>query len=643
MFDLFRSRARIVRWGLGALLMLVAISMVVTLIPGWGSIPAERDQPVAEIGDEVLTQREVHLQIQAAMRNNAFPREMAYIYVPQLVDQMITDRLLAYEAERLGFRVTERDVAQTIGSLFPQLFQDGKFVGRDVYVNYLAQQNLTVEQFEANVRKQMLLTRLQNLAAEGAIVTPDEIEREYRRRFQRVKLEYIAIPASKVRAEVKLSPEEIRSFFEQNRGLFQIPEKRSFDLLLIDEVKVGERIQIPEAQLRAAYQQRQEQYRTPERVHVRHILLKTAEKPKEEIPKIRARAEELLKQLRAGTDFAELAKKNSEDPGSAEKGGDLGWIVRGQTVKAFEDTAFSLKPKELSGVISTEYGFHILQVLAREEARLRPFEEVREELARELKRQRVFELMQNLADQAVAELNKAPMQAAEVAARLNVPLIRVEKAAASDPIPGLTVGSEQVHQALAGLTKGRATPPIQIENNKLVVAVLREVFPARPAELAEVENQVREQLLNRRLQSLVDQRAREILEKARAAGGDLRKVAQATGFEFRTTQEFGPDGAADGIGPASSVIEAFLKPVGEVFGPVVMGDQRFVCKVAARTDADMSKLAEQRSAILNDLKARKARERSELFVDSIRTRLVREGKVKIHEDVIRRIASAYST
>lgn len=643
MFDLFRSRARIVRWGLGALLMLVAISMVVTLIPGWGSIPTERDQPVAEIGDDVLTQREVHLQIQAAMRNNAFPREMAYIYVPQLVDQMITERLLAYEAERLGFRVTEADVAQTIRSLFPQLFQDGKFVGREFYVNYLAQQNLTVEQFEANVRKQMLLTRLQNLAAEGAIVTPAEVEREFRRRFQRVKLEYIAIPASRLKAEVKVSPEEIQSFFQQNRALFQIPEKRSFDLLLIDEVKVGERIQIPEAQLRAAYQQRQDQYRTPERVRVRHILLKTTEKPKEEIPRIRAKAEELLKQLRGGADFAELAKKNSEDPGSADKGGDLGWIVRGQTVKAFEDTAFSLKPKELSGVISTEYGFHIVQVLEREPARLKPFEEVRDELARDLKRQRVFEMMQNLADQAVAELNKTPMQAAEVAARLNVPLIRVEKAAASDPIPGLSVGAEQVHQALAGLAKGRATPPIQIENNKLVVAVLREVFPARPAELAEVENQVREQLVTRKLASLVEQRAREVLEKARAAGGDLRKVAQATGFEFRTTQEFGPDGAADGIGPASSVIEAFVKPVGEVFGPVAIGDQRFICKVAARTDADMAKLAEQRAAILNDLKARKARERSELFIDSIRTRLVREGKVKIHEDVIRRIASAYST
>lgn len=643
MFDLFRSRSRIVRLGLGALLMLVAISLVVTLIPGWGSMPAERDQPVAEIGDEVLTQREVHLQIQAAMRNNAFPREMAYVYVPQLVDRMITDRLLAYQAERLGFRVTEADVAQTIRSLFPQLFENGKFVGREFYVNYLAQQNLTVEQFEANVRKQMLLTRLQNLAVEGAIVTPAEIEREFRRRFQRVKLEYIAIPAGRLRAEAKVSPEEIRTYFDQNRGLFQVPEKRSFDLLLIDEVKVGERIQLPEAQLRAAYQQRQEQFRTPERVQVRHILLKTAEKPKAEIPNIGARAEELLKQLRAGADFAELAKKHSEDPGSAEKGGDLGWIVRGQTVQAFEEAAFSLKPKEISGVISTEYGFHILQVLAREQARLRPFEEVREELARDLKRQRVFELMQNLADRAVVELNKTPMQAAEVAARLDVPLIRIEKAAASDPIPGLAAGAEQVHKALAGLDKGRATPPLPIENNKLVVAVLREVFPARPAELAEVEDQVREQLLTRKLQSLVDQRALDVLEKARAAGGDLRKVAQATGFEFRTTQEFGPDGAADGIGPASSVLEAFLKPVGELFGPVAVGDQRFVCKVAARTDADMKKLAEERAAILNDLKARKARERGELFLDSVRTRLVREGKVKIHEDVIRRIASAYST
>lgn len=642
MFDLFRRRTRVVRIGLGALLMLVAVSLVVTLIPGWGTMPMDREQPVAEIGDEALTQREVQLQIQAAIRNKTFSADMAYIYVPQLIDQMITDRVLAYQAERMGFRVTEADVAQTIRSLLPQLYQDGKFVGQEFYANFLAEQNLTIPQFEANVRKQMLLTRLQNLAAEGAIVTPEEIEREFRRRFQRIRLEYIAIPLSRLRAEVKPTAEQIRAFFEQSRSMFQVPEKRSFDVLVIDELKVGERIQLPEAELRRAYQTNLEQFRIPERVSVRHILLKTTGKPKEEVPKIRAQAEELLKQLRSGKDFAELARKNSEDTGSAEKGGELGWIVRGQTVQAFEDAAFSLKPKELSEVIGTEYGFHILQVMDKEQARLTPFEEVKDQIARDLKRQRVFELMESLADQAVAELNKAPQRAAEIAARLDLTLIKVDKAGAGQLIPGLAAGGQQVYEAVASLQPGRVTPPVQVESNRLAVAVLREVFPARQAELAEVEGQVREQLIARQVQELLEQRAREIMERARAAGGDLRKVAQASGFEFKTTQEFGPDGAADGIGPGTTVIEGFVKQVGELFGPVAAADQRFICKVAARTDPDLSKLAQERQAILTELKGRKARERSELFIDSIRTRLIREGKVKINDEVVRRLASAYA-
>ena len=126
------------------------------------------------------------------------------------------------------------------------------------------------------------------------------------------------------------------------------------------------------------YNSHKDQYRTPERVHARHILLSTTNKPKDEIPKIQAKAEDLLKQIRGGADFAQLAQKNSEDPGSAAKGGDLGWVVRGQMVKNFEDTVFALKPKEVSNVMTTEYGFHIIQVLEKEPARLRPLDEVKD-------------------------------------------------------------------------------------------------------------------------------------------------------------------------------------------------------------------------------------------------------------------------
>ncbi|MEK7403742.1 MAG: peptidyl-prolyl cis-trans isomerase [Acidobacteriota bacterium] len=640
MFDLFRSRAKAVRYLLGGLLMVVALSMVVTLIPGWGSMPVGEEQVVAEIGDEALTEREVQLQLQAAMRNKAFPSELAYIYVPQMIDQMITERVLAYQSERLGFQVTEADVAQTIRSMIPQLYQDGKFVGRQAYADFLAQQNLTIPQFEANVRKQMLLTKLRNLAGEGAVVTPEEIDKEYRRRNEKVKLEYVAISPDKLRSQATVTPEEVKAHFEKNRPAYQIPEKRSFEMLVIDEAKIGERIATAEADLRRAYEANKEQYRTPERVNVRHILLKTTEKPKEEVPKIQARAAELLKQIRGGADFAELARKNSEDPGSAAKGGELSWVARGQTVKAFEDTAFTLKPNQISDVISTEYGFHILQVLQKEEARLKPFEEVKEQLAKDQKRQQVFNLMQNLADQAQAELSRNPQQAASIAQRLNVPLVRVEKAGRGDPVPEIGV-SPEFEEAISGLQKGRFTPPIQVQGNKLVIAVLADVFPIRPAELAEVEKQVREQLASQKVAQLVEQRAREAMEKAQAAGGDLKKVAQAMGLELKTTQEFGPDGAADGIGPATSLMEAFTKEVGGLFGPVPMDDNRFVCRVAAKTAADTSKLAEQREAILTEIKRRKARDRDELFTDSLRTRLIQDGKVKIHEDVIRRLASAY--
>jgi len=640
MFDLFRSRAKAVRYLLGALLMLVAISMVVTLIPGWGSSGGGQDQVVAEIAGGILSLREVQIQIQAALRAKSFPHEMAALYVPQMIDQMITERALAYEAERLGFRVTEEDVAQAIRAALPQLYQGGKFVGKEFYAEILRQQNMTIPEFEAAFRQQLLLNNLRDMVAQAAIVTPDEVEQEYRRRNDRIKLEYVVISPAKLRSQVSASLEEIKSYFEKNRPLFQIREKRSVELLVIDEDRIGRRIAVPDAELRRSYEVNKDQYRLPERVHARHILLKTTDKPKEEIPKIEARAEELLKQIKGGADFAELARKSSEDPGSASKGGDLGWIARGQTVKAFEDTAFSLSPKATSHVIKTEYGFHILQVLEKQEARVKPFEEVKDEIAKELKRQRVFETMQSLADQARAELIKSPQQAAQTVQRLDLPLLKAEKVAPGDPLP--EVGTNPtVAEAIAGLAKGQVTQALQLEGNKLVIAVLTDVFPGRQAELSEVEKEVRERIVNEKLTKRVEERAREVLEKAKASNGDLKKVAKETGLELKSTQEFGPDGAADGIGPASYVYEGFTKDVGSVFGPVESSGDRFICKVAAKIPADPSKLGAQREAIRGDLKAKKARQREELFADSLRTHLIKEGKIKIHEDVIRRLTASY--
>ncbi|HPQ17286.1 MAG TPA: peptidyl-prolyl cis-trans isomerase, partial [Bryobacteraceae bacterium] len=593
MFDLFRSRAKAVRYLLGALLMLVAISMVVTLIPGFGTIGTRQEQIVAEIGERVLTARDVQQRINMAQRAQSVPREMLPALVPQFIDSMILEQVMAYEAQRLGLNVTPDELARGLQVLVPQLFQGGQFVGKEAYASLLAQQNMTIPEFEANVRSEMMVSKLQDLVAQSVVVTPAEIEAEYKSRNEKVKLSYVEINPERYRSEVFVSPAEIRQYYETRKAQYRIPEKRSIDLVVVSEEKIAKTITIPEPELRQAYEANKDQYRTPERVRVRHILLKTTDVPKDQVPQIKAKAEELLKQLKAGADFAALATKNSEDPGSATRGGDLGWIVRGQTVPNFESTAFSLKPNELSDVITTEYGFHIIQVLEKENARLRPFEEVKEQLAQERKKQRVFETMQRLADESRDRLLKSPGAAQQIAQELGVTYVHVEKAGAGDQIPEVGVNPD-FEDTIRALAKGGVTPVFEAPGNKLAVATVTEIFPARDAELSEVENQIRAELVSQKLVVLVTQKAQEAANKAKEFNGDLRKLAQALGLQVKTTQEFTRTGAADGIGSAAAVYQAFEQPVGSIFGPVTVEDKRFICKVESKTPADMSKLAESR-------------------------------------------------
>jgi peptidyl-prolyl cis-trans isomerase D len=638
MFDLFRSRAKAVRIVLGGLLLVVAASMVITMIPGWGSVNTRDDQVVAEIGKEVLTVRDVQQQMQQAQRRQSFPAEMAGFFAQQLVDEMITSRAMIYQAHQMGMEITDGELARVLRG-FPQLFPGGQF-DRAAYESLANQQNMTVPEFEATLRQQLLLSRLTNMVNQSVVVTPEDVAREYRRKNEKVKLEYVAFRPGELLKQVVVTPEEVRKAFEQNRAAYRVPEKRSLDLVVADEAKVGQQVTVPEEQLRRMYDANKDQFRIPDRVHARHILLKTTDTPKEEVPKIQARAEELLAQIKKGANFEELAKKNSQDPGSAAKGGDLGWIQRGQTVPQFESTAFALKPGEVSGIIKTDYGFHIVQVLEKQEAHMRPFEEVKDQMAKEVKQAQVFDTIQKRIEQARDELSKAPQQAQAIAARLGLAYYHVDQWAPGMPVPDFG-NSPDFNDAISTAGKNGVTAVMQAQGNKLGVAVVTAIVPERPAELSEVEARVRSLMAARKVQALIGQQSMEAASKARAENGDLKKVAQQMGLELKTTQEFTQEGAADGIGPASAMPQAFVQPVGSVFGPISVAEPRFVCKIVSRTPADMSKLAEQQAGLLSTLKEAKARTQVELFMDSLRTALIRSGKVKVHEDVLNRLVTNY--
>jgi peptidyl-prolyl cis-trans isomerase D len=642
MFDLFRSREKTVRIFLGALLLLVALSMLTYLVPSYGTGSNTSDTIIAEIGkDDVITLPEVQRLIQNTVRGRQLPADVLPTYLPTLVDQLVTERALAYESTRLGFQVTDADLADTIRQSAPGLFQDGRFVGADAYAAMLAQQNLTIGEFESDLRRQILISRLRDVALEGTIVAPLEIEQAFRKKNEKIKIEYAKIPNDKYRAEVQPSAEEVQNFYKANNARYQSPETKNLAILIADPAKMEQAATPADADLRRLYSQNQDSFRTPERVKVRHILLKTDAKPASEEPKIKAKAEDLLKQIRGGADFAALAKKNSEDPGSAANGGEYpGWVAHGQTVPEFEKAAFSLKPGQTSDLVKTQYGYHIIQVLQHEDAGLRPFEEAKTELAAQWKKQSVNDAMNKISDTAQAALQKDAAHPEKAAAGLNMQLVRVDGFAAGQPVKEIGPNPD-FDQAVAALKKGEASQLLALADNKVALVLVTDVTPPRPQAFEEVQNKIRDMMVQNRLAMAVQDHAKELLDKAKSMGGDLAKAAKSMGLEVKTSGDFDRSGSVEGLGSANYLQEGFTRPDGTVFGPISTPDGTVVAKLLQHVEPDLSKLPEQRVALRDELKSQKARDRNALFEAGLRDALVKQGKVKIHQGVIDRLLAGY--
>src|SRR5437762_5532931 len=511
MFDLFRSRQRNMRILLTVIVGLVAFTMIGYLIPGYGGsgTTSGADNVIADVGSDKVTVRDVQRAIRNVTKNREMPPEMLQHYIPQIIDEMINEKAMAYQAGRMGMKVTEAETAKALRESMPQLFPDGKFVGKESYAAFLAQQDMSISDFEEMTATQVLLNRLRNVVLESTVVSKADIEQEFKLKNEKASIEYVKIDPDKIKDEVKVTPEEMREYYEKNKANFRILEKRALKLVVLDPAKISESINVSDEQVRRSYEQNKDRYRLPERVKARHILLMTTGKTPDEEAKIKVKADDLLKQLKAGANFADVAKKNSEDPGSKDKGGDLDWVVRQQTVPEFEQALFALKPNEISGVVKTQYGYHIIQSLGKEEARLKPFDEVKAELATETKKQLGQQQVQTTMDNAVAALKKTPQQADQVAAQYRLSVVNVEKAGAGDPIPELGVNRD-FEDSIAGLKKGELSQPVAAPGDRMVVAIVTDVFPPHPATFEEAQSQLGPSVRQEKAKIVTDQRVADM-------------------------------------------------------------------------------------------------------------------------------------
>jgi peptidyl-prolyl cis-trans isomerase D len=639
MFDLFRRNDKLKQYIMGGLLGIVALSMLLYLIPGAGTSLGGgangNEDVVADVGDQHITVAEVLRDIDGKLRGQQIAPAYVSVLIPQEIDQMIKDQAVAYEAKRLGLQISDTQLANTIRS-FPNV---GTMTSQQ-YRDFLAQQGFTVAQFEDGLRKQQSIVELQNIAVAGAVVTPQEIKATFQKGYEKIKLEYISYNPENLRATLKPSQEELKAYFERNKGFFSVPETRSFIMLVGDPAKMAETIQVSDAQIQAYYDAHRDIYHTPERAHVRHILFETANKPKDEQDKIKARAQDVLKQLKSGGDFAKLAKENSGDPGTKDKGGDLGWVTRGQMVKNFENASFTQKVGEIGDLVSTEYGYHIVQVLERQEPRTQSLDEVKNNIANDLKKGSVNDKLQNAIDDARAALVKAPQNAEQIASKYNLILTRVDNHKSNDTIPELGV-DQQVDGALTALKKGDVSQVIQTKSNKLVVVECTAVIASHPAQYEEMRGEVAVKYFADTTTTMAQDKAKKAMEMLRSNGGDLQAVAKALGGEVKTTDLFTRGGAAEGLGSGALLSEAFNHKVGDVVGPIGVTNQQVVAKLVDKVEPDEKELASKRDQIVQQIQGQKAQERAMLFEDGLIERLKKDGKIKTHQDVVQKLMQRY--
>src|SRR5436309_137630 len=289
-------------------------SMLLYLVPQGPATGEVSTDTVAKVGDESVTVNDIRQQLNQIERNNQVPRQLESFYAQQILQNLVFQRELEYEAKRLGITVSDQERADRIRLYLPMAFNGGSFIGMDQYAALVQQRfQLTVPAFEELIRQGLLEEKFRKLVTDGISVGPAELQDEFRYKNEKVKLDYALIKPEDL--EAKISPEEaeIRSAYEKNKAKYQVPERRVARYAVVDVNQIRQSLQVSDDVLKQQYMANIQQYQVPNRGHVEHILFMTVGKTNAEVEAIKKKAEEVLKQDKRGRKVEDMAKKYYED------------------------------------------------------------------------------------------------------------------------------------------------------------------------------------------------------------------------------------------------------------------------------------------------------------------------------------------
>ncbi len=607
MIRLLQQNNRVTKIIFAVIIGLAVVTMVITLVPGIfdnagagndGTVFATVRDPgiLGRFGGDTtpIKQAEVNQLASRQLQQQRLP-EMLLPYMAQRAGQILVQReILKHEADRMHLQVSDEDLRRELqtGPFAQYLFPNGTYIGDDAYINFVQSAFQTSRSdFESQVKSDMELNRLQALITGGVTVSDNAVRDAFRAQGTKVKFDYAVIAADEIRKSINATDAQLAEFFKQNASRYAtaIPEARRIQYVAFNADNLpGGKPHASDADLQAYYNAHQAQFQVKEQVKVRHILIAASAgaDPKADAA-ARTKATDLLTQIKAGGNFADLASKNSDDPGSKTQGGELGWLDRGKTVPEFDKAAFSLAPGQTSDVIKTQFGYHILQVEDKKTAHTRTLAEVKPEILPILEQQRAGAAEQTFASQLADDAKKNGLDKAAASKGLHA--VTTDFISKESAIPGLANSSGLLVKAFA--VSKAAAPEAVSTGDGFAVFQVANIQPAHAPSFAEYKSHILDDYREQQVPQLLNAQLIKLDDRAKVLN-DLRKAAAEMNVPIKSSDLVGKDGQVPDLGAMSGPgAVAFTMPKGALSGPINLGRIGVVLTVTDKQEPGPEEIA----------------------------------------------------
>jgi len=639
MLDIMRrkKRLKVILW---LVIFSLALGMLLFFVPGVNIGSVARDTSAATVdGEEIpineyaAAYRRMEKKYNTQTKNRNDPETLKAMGLPkQVLDELISAKVLESIAERFGVRVSEDEVRRAIET-YPYFQDQGKFIGIDRYKAVLTSSDISIEEFENSMRQGPLLKKVRAIVPAALDISEQELREEGARPNQQTTVYYALLKKDDFIKRVKPTEAELQAYFNAHAASYQVKEMRRAQYLQIPISSVLPLVNVTEQEIAQEWNQTSHE----EIVEAAHILFRIEDPAKE--AEVRAKADAVLKKAKSGADFAELARKNSQDPGSANSGGYLGRVQRGQMVKEFEDALFALKPGETSDLVKTQFGYHIIRSLKRETPTL---ESMRGDLTASVQLKKARELAKQKAEEAfqMAKKNGDLNQAAK--GMQNLAEVRDTGLLQKDDVSTEASISPELRDAIFAMKEINSVgDPIEHQLGYIIPKLIEVQMP-KPGTFAQFRSQVEKDYIDSKAKELVQAEAKKLSEMAQKQGS-LEKTAKELGLSVKTSQPFTLSGTPDseiGSNPTFNKAAFDLQP-GSVSEPLQLLDNETVLQVKSRSPFDEAAFQAQKTSLKTQLLQSSQDAFFQDYVRRVTEDLEKAGKIRINAKVLDEVPSSY--